>query len=89
MANRLPWWQGEPDRSLSPHLEESLERLQQLFGHTGDLVIRRFRLGLTEPQAAAVVYLEGTADEAAVSRQVIEPLSRGAMELALRPAAPI
>ncbi|MFZ5824686.1 MAG: hypothetical protein ACOY94_10195 [Bacillota bacterium] len=75
----------ESGQPLGPRLEENLQALQRLYHHTEDLVIRRFRLGLSAEQAAAVVYLQGNVDENALDRQVIEPLARGSVAFTLEP----
>jgi spore germination protein KA len=77
------------EHRLGPGLDDNLRMLRRLYRGTDDMVIRRFRLGLRSPQAAAVVYLGKTVDESAIARQVIEPLARSPIPETSAPDGPV
>ncbi|HHU51191.1 MAG TPA: spore germination protein [Firmicutes bacterium] len=65
---------GEEGMSLSPVLGENLHSLRQRLGKSSDIIMRRIILNLERKVEAAVVYVEGLADEKVINDHILSPL---------------
>lgn len=65
---------GEEEARLSPVLGENLHSLRQRLGNSSDIVMRRIILNLERKIEAAVVYVEGLADEKIINDHILCPL---------------
>nr|MBO2471322.1 spore germination protein [Bacillota bacterium] len=60
---------------FSRRVERDLQLIQDAFGHSADLVVRRFRTARGEE--AAVVFINGLVSTPSISRYIIEPVMTG------------
>lgn len=60
--------------TASPHLEVNLNILEKIMGQSGDVISRRFRLGLSDTVEAALIYIEGLVDKNIINRDIMKPL---------------
>ncbi|MHB8158520.1 MAG: spore germination protein, partial [Desulfocucumaceae bacterium] len=59
---------------LLPGLHNNLLLMKKILGENENLIIRKFRLGLTVQTEAAVVYLDGMIDKNVISQEIMKPL---------------
>ena len=62
------------EQFLTGSLADNLKRIEELFGHTADLVIREFVLGDDPPRRAALMQLDGVVDSQFTATELLSRL---------------
>ncbi|WP_017470715.1 spore germination protein [Amphibacillus jilinensis] len=60
--------------ALSPDLDENIEMIKEMLGHSTDLIIRTFVIGARDPIRAAIFYIDGLINEASVQHDLLHEL---------------
>ncbi|MFZ5649784.1 MAG: spore germination protein [Bacillota bacterium] len=60
--------------TASPDLDANLNILEKVIGQSGDVISRRFRLGLSDTVEAAVIYIDGLADRNVINQDIMKSL---------------
>lgn len=63
-----------PSQALGPNLSDNLALLKDRFQDSSDVVCRQFNIGFQSKNKAAVIYVEGLVDTAAIKSDILEPL---------------
>ncbi|SEN23619.1 spore germination protein [Lihuaxuella thermophila] len=64
----------ENANGLDTSLSKNIERIQEIFYHSSDLIIREIQIGKTEPIKAGIIYIEGLADLPSIHDYIMESL---------------
>lgn len=59
--------------AVSPELDKNLAALSSMMGQSGDLVFRKFRLGMDSTEAA-LIYIDGLVDKNVINNSILKPL---------------
>jgi spore germination protein KA len=68
---------GQQDSStppLTPSLNKNLETIKNIVGTSEDIIIRKFTIGTDSHTHAAIIFVDGLADKAIISKGIIKPL---------------
>ncbi len=70
-----------PRNTLSGDLGNNVEKLREMMGPSGDVVVRRFSFGQHQRIHAALIFIDGLADIKVINDSIIKPLMKGAVLL--------
>ncbi len=62
------------EHDLIPTLEDNIEKIKEVLGHSGDLIIREFEMGRPFIHKIATIYVNGLTDKDLMGNLVIEKL---------------
>lgn len=63
--------------NVRPDIEENYRILQEIFGDSTDIKLRKFAFGRGTRKQALILFTDGLADSATVNREIVEPLMYG------------
>lgn len=63
--------------NVRPDIEENYRILQEIFGDSTDIKLRKFEFGRGTRKQALILFTDGLADSATVNREIVEPLMYG------------
>jgi len=72
--------QVEEEQCLSSNLEQNLSDLKAIFANCADLVFHEFQIGHQNSIAATLIYIDGLANIASISENVLKPLMQGCLQ---------